>query len=538
MVDHHQKKGIPYTHQIEGEAEEDPEDGEGGLIKTDATLATKDTQTIKKPKKAKGSFFCINSNWLRKLVSTNKRRLATEGYNLDLTYITNRVIACGFPADGLEQMYRNRRVDIRKFLFEKHGSMCKIYNLCAEAKYQYRQEEVKEFSLYKFPFCDHQIAGLNRVFQFCVDAGLFLQRMEQYHRANRSKLPKNQQPVIVVHCKAGKGRTGMMICSLLLFLGLFSSSEKAIKHYNAMRAVNQKALTICSQKRYVKFFEGFLNYKLTENVPADDKLHNDNYFEVSLRRHNYLAFNTIFEDMSQERLEMSSFALGPFPAVQSNFSFEIALLVRQQEVKTIFNFSQWKAQNSHLTEEKLKTYYEWFSVKPESKDGSQTQPVWYLRLNLSVWEQVAISDFRIKYKSNFASFYMWLNVSAILWNEKLKKITIEKNREAEPFELSCIEEVSNEIAQNEDQWTRLSLPQEAANLNEIDSNGGDLHGNQMELKIRQMKELQQILADQENQTTMFYQDEPQPEAEKEKSPVVHIEKVEEERSDNYPLSQS
>jgi phosphatidylinositol-3,4,5-trisphosphate 3-phosphatase/dual-specificity protein phosphatase PTEN len=97
----------------------------------------------------------LSTNWIRKLVSTNKRRLAVEGYNLDLTYITNRVIACGFPADGLEQMYRNRRSDIRNFLKERHGSMVKIYNLCAEAKYQYKQDDVKEFSIYKFGFCDH-----------------------------------------------------------------------------------------------------------------------------------------------------------------------------------------------------------------------------------------------------------------------------------------------------------------------------------------------------------------------------------------------
>jgi hypothetical protein len=63
----------------------------------------------------------------------------------------------------------------------------------------------------------------------------------------------------------------MMICSLLIFLGMFSSSNKAIHHYNSMRAVNMKALTICSQKRYVKFFEGFLNFILFDKAALEGK---------------------------------------------------------------------------------------------------------------------------------------------------------------------------------------------------------------------------------------------------------------------------
>jgi hypothetical protein len=36
---------------------------------------------------------------------------------------------------------------------------------------------------------------------------------------------------------------------------------------------------------------------------------------------------------------------------------------------------------------------------------------------------------------------MWLNVSAIVWNEKLKAITIQKKRESEPLEFDHIEEI-------------------------------------------------------------------------------------------------
>lgn len=65
---------------------------------------------------------------------------------------------------------------------------------------------------------------------------------------------------------------------------MFPSSSTAISHYNKARARNEKAITISSQKRYVKFFEGFLNYKLFENA-AYDELQRDylNYFEKSLR---------------------------------------------------------------------------------------------------------------------------------------------------------------------------------------------------------------------------------------------------------------
>jgi len=41
-------------------------------------------------------------------------------YDLDLTYISERLIAMGYPSDGAEALYRNKYEDVRRFLDDFH----------------------------------------------------------------------------------------------------------------------------------------------------------------------------------------------------------------------------------------------------------------------------------------------------------------------------------------------------------------------------------------------------------------------------------
>ena len=45
-------------------------------------------------------FIIIGSWMLRKIVAGPKVRTIENGYDLDLTYVTDRVIAMAFPAEG------------------------------------------------------------------------------------------------------------------------------------------------------------------------------------------------------------------------------------------------------------------------------------------------------------------------------------------------------------------------------------------------------------------------------------------------------
>ena len=47
-------------------------------------------------------------NFLRTLVSGKKKRFIDENYNLDLSYITPRIIAMAYPASGIQSVYRNK----------------------------------------------------------------------------------------------------------------------------------------------------------------------------------------------------------------------------------------------------------------------------------------------------------------------------------------------------------------------------------------------------------------------------------------------
>ena len=44
----------------------------------------------------------------------------SEEFDLDLTYITERIIAMSFPATGMESTYRNSLKDVAKMLKTKH----------------------------------------------------------------------------------------------------------------------------------------------------------------------------------------------------------------------------------------------------------------------------------------------------------------------------------------------------------------------------------------------------------------------------------
>ena len=167
------------------------------------------------------------ANIMKRLVSKQKRRLQNEKFDLDMSYITERVIAMGFPSVGCETVYRNSLTDVIDFFHTYHNDKVKIYNLCLEKDRIYNKNLFSKSSVGLFPATDHNPCPIKLILEFCIDICLYIL--------------KNPNSVAAVHCKAGKGRTGVMICSYLVFSHLCESSEK---HFDIMRELEQKIIQV------------------------------------------------------------------------------------------------------------------------------------------------------------------------------------------------------------------------------------------------------------------------------------------------------
>ena len=324
-------------------------------------------------KKAKANIF-------KRLVSKKKRRIQTEYYDLDMCYITERVIGMGFPAYGCERIYRNTLEDTRNFLDRYHRDY-KIYNLCIEKDRIYPKTYFENTLVGLFPFNDHSPCPCKLILDFCVDLCLYL--------------TSHPRGVAAIHCKAGKGRTGVMIVCYLIFSGLCKTSDEALVHYANQRTLNNKGVTIASQIRYIRYFETFLssNYEkpFMKCIPKILKFDLNKGFSNMIM--NYNTDMSYFTTINSFKLK--SCVIGPFG-------------------KEMFLTHQFAA----ITRKKL-GFLKSKIKKEERNDG------FYYVIDINT-DEVINYDLKLTIKGKNISFYSWFN----LWYatfEIVSKYVIDNN---------------------------------------------------------------------------------------------------------------
>ena len=137
---------------------------------------------------------------IRTLVSGSRRRYEQDGFSLDLTFITPRVMAMGFPGEGLEGAYRNSLEEVSRFFHLKFGAGNFLIINLSERAYSYARlgsEAVLEMGFTDLHTCPLHLALT------------LARRMQEF-------LDRGPRKVVAVHCLAGKGRTGVVVAAWLL----------------------------------------------------------------------------------------------------------------------------------------------------------------------------------------------------------------------------------------------------------------------------------------------------------------------------------
>ncbi|KAG1731600.1 uncharacterized protein EDB91DRAFT_711989 [Suillus paluster] len=149
---------------------------------------------------------------VRRLVSGGKARFRDPNLDLelDLVYVTDQVIVMGYPATGLEGLYRNRREDAQRFLTARHGSDFWVFNFCP-VRENFYDKSVFGGRVSRYPFPDHHVPP------FAV--------LPLVSREIDAWLTSSKDKVAVLHCKAGKGRSGTLACAYLLSTETFSPTS-------------------------------------------------------------------------------------------------------------------------------------------------------------------------------------------------------------------------------------------------------------------------------------------------------------------------
>ncbi|KAL7800292.1 hypothetical protein V8C37DRAFT_364768 [Trichoderma ceciliae] len=214
---------------------------------------------------------------LRQLIASPRARHPEAG--LDLCYVTDFIIATSGPSQTYPQLaYRNPLDQLVTFLNSKHGEDWAIWEFRAEGT-GYPDEAVFN-RIWHYPWPDHHPPPFRLVPMIMASMRNWLhggdvpggqaehdQKSQPLssnppnaNNANATTEPakteRNKDRVVVVHCKAGKGRSGTASCSYLI-------AEEGWKAEDALTRFTQRRMrpqfgagvSIPSQLRWVGYVD-------------------------------------------------------------------------------------------------------------------------------------------------------------------------------------------------------------------------------------------------------------------------------------------
>ncbi|KAI9934889.1 hypothetical protein AWENTII_005572 [Aspergillus wentii] len=198
----------------------------------------------------------MQASILRQIVAGPRLQHPEAG--LDLCYVTDNIIATSGPSSNYPQRaYRNPLDALVNFLDSKHDRDWCIWEFRAEGT-GYPDSEVYG-RIHHYPWPDHHPPPFALIPAMMGSMRNWLNRLDE---KDGEEEPKDKgKRVAVVHCKAGKGRSGTVACSYLISQEGWKL-EDALQRFTErrMRVGFGAGVSIPSQLRWVRYVDRWANH--------------------------------------------------------------------------------------------------------------------------------------------------------------------------------------------------------------------------------------------------------------------------------------
>ncbi|XP_039612338.1 tensin-like isoform X3 [Polypterus senegalus] len=166
-----------------------------------------------------------------------------ENYDVDLVYITERIISVSYPSNAEEQNYQANLKEVALMLRSKHGENYLLFNL-SEKRCDITKLNPKVLD-FGWPY--NHAPALDKICSIC--------------KAMDTWLNTDPHNVVVLHNKGNRGRTGVVVAAYMHYSNISASADQALDRFAMKRYYEDKVLPVSqpSQKRYVQYFSGLLS---------------------------------------------------------------------------------------------------------------------------------------------------------------------------------------------------------------------------------------------------------------------------------------
>ncbi|KAM6178155.1 tensin-1 [Rhynchocyon petersi] len=172
-----------------------------------------------------------------------------DSCELDLVYITERIIAVSFPSTANEEHFRSNLREVAQMLKSKHGGNYLLFNL-SEQRADITKLHTK---VLEFGWPDLHTPALEKICSVC--------------KAIDTWLNADPHNVVVLHNKGNRGRIGVVIAAYMHYSNISASADQALDRFAMKRFYEDKIVPIGqpSQRRYVHYFSGLLSGSIKMN---------------------------------------------------------------------------------------------------------------------------------------------------------------------------------------------------------------------------------------------------------------------------------